>query len=175
MKFQKLTLCALLAAFICVLAPFSLPLGAIPVSLATFSVYIVASTVNIGIALPALLVYILLGAFGLPVFAGFAGGFQQLAGVTGGYIIGYIPCLIIISLLTSKYKTKKIIYPVSMAAGTCLCYILGTVWYIFQTNCSISTALTVCVLPFIIGDIIKIVCASITGFNLRIKLNKLKG
>ncbi len=175
MKFQKLTLCALLAAFICVLAPFSLPFGAVPISLATFSVYIVSSTVNIGIALPALLVYIFLGAFGLPVFAGFTGGFQQLAGITGGYIIGYIPCLITVSLLTSKYKSKKFIYPVSMAAGTCLCYISGIIWYTFQTDCSISTALTVCVLPFVAGDIIKIVCASIIGFKLRIKLNKLKG
>lgn len=175
MKFQKLTLCALLAAFMCVIAPFSLPFGAVPISLATFSVYIVASTVNISIALPALLVYIFLGAFGLPVFAGFTGGFQQLAGVTGGYIIGYIPCLMIISLLTSKYKSKKLIYPASMAAGTCFCYIFGIIWYVFQTDCSIGTALTVCVLPFIAGDIIKIACASIIGFNLRIRLNKLKG
>ena len=175
MKFQKLTLCALLAAFICVLAPFSLPFGAVPISLATFSVYIAASTANIGIALPALLIYIFLGAFGLPVFSGFAGGFQQLAGITGGYIIGYIPCLMIISLLTSKFKTKKFIYPVSMAAGTCLCYTLGALWYAFQTKCGFGTALTDCVLPFIIGDIIKIICASIIGFNLRIRLNKLKG
>lgn len=175
MKFQKLTLCALLSAFICVIAPFSIPLGAIPISLATFAVYIVASTVNIGIALPALLIYILLGAFGLPVFSGFTGGFQQLAGITGGYIIGYIPCLITISLLTTKYKSKKFIYPVALTAGTCLCYVSGVAWYIFHTRCSLSAALTVCVLPFIIGDIIKIVSASIVGFSLRTKISKLKG
>lgn len=78
MKFQKLTLCALLAAFICVLAPFSLPFGAVPISLATFSVYIAASTANIGIALPALLIYIFLGAFGLPVFRASRAVFSSL-------------------------------------------------------------------------------------------------
>ena len=175
MKFQKLTLCALLSAFMCVLAPFSLPFGAIPISLATFAVYIVASTVNIGIALPALLIYIFLGAFGLPVFSGFMGGFQQLAGVTGGYIIGYIPCLITVSLLTTKFKTKKYIYPLSMVSGTLFCYAFGIIWYVFQTKCNIGTALAACVLPFVIGDIIKIISASIIGYNLRIKLNKLKG
>lgn len=173
MNIQKLTVCALFAAFLCVMSPFSLPFGAIPISLATFCVFIVACTVRIGISLPALLIYILLGTFGLPVFAGFTGGFQQLAGITGGYIAGYIPCLIIISLLTEKHKNNKYIYPISMLIGICLCYTCGTVWYIFQTKSSIYTALSLCVLPFVFGDIIKIVAASIIGFTLRTKINNI--
>lgn len=173
MKIQKLTFCALLCAFICALAPFSLPLGAIPVSLATFAIYIVASIAKISLSLPALIGYILLGAFGIPVFSGFAGGFQQLAGVTGGYIIGYIPCLIIISLLTQKFEDKKVIYPVSMILGTLFCYIFGTVWYVIQSKSSIGAALILCVVPFIIGDIIKIAAASIIGYNLRVRLNRI--
>lgn len=175
MKFQKLTLCALLAAFICVIAPFSLPFGAVPLSLATFAVYIVASTVDIKIAIPSLLIYIFLGSFGLPVFSGFTGGFQQLAGITGGYIIGYIPCVITVSLLTTKFKTKKFIYPTSMVFGTLFCYAFGILWYVFQTKCNIQTAFAVCVLPFIAGDVLKIVSASIVGYNLRIKLSRMKG
>ncbi len=170
MKIQKLTLCALLCAFICVLAPFSLPLGAIPVSLATFAIYTVACVAELKIALPALIGYILLGAFGLPVFSGFTGGFQQLAGVTGGYIIGYIPCLIIISLLTKKFEDKKSVYPLSMISGPVICYLFGTAWYVIQTRSSISSALLLCVVPFIIGDIIKIAAASVISCNLRHRL-----
>lgn len=173
MKIQKLTLCALLCAFICVLAPFSFPMGAIPVSLATFAIYIVACITEIKISLPALIGYILLGAFGIPVFSGFAGGFQQLSGVTGGYIIGYIPCLIIISLLTQKSENKKIIYPLSMVLGTVICYIFGTAWYIIQTRSSLSSAILLCVVPFTAGDIIKITAASVVGYNLRNRLSRI--
>lgn len=170
MKIQKLTFCALMCAFICVIAPFSFPMGAIPVSLATFAIYIAACITDIKISLPALLGYILLGAFGLPVFSGFAGGFQQLAGVTGGYIIGYIPCLITISLLTQKFENKKIIYPLSMVFGTVICYIFGTAWYVIQTRSTLSSAILLCVVPFIIGDIIKIAAAGVIGYNLRNRL-----
>lgn len=173
MKIQKLTLCALLCAIICVLAPLSFPAGTVPVSLATFAIYIVAATAEIRLSLPALVGYILLGAFGIPVFSGFAGGFQQLAGVTGGYIIGYIPCLIIISLLTQKYENKKMIYPISMILGTLICYFLGTTWYVIQTGSEVSAALLLCVVPFITGDIIKITAASIIGFKLRVRLSRI--
>lgn len=173
MKIQKLTFCALLCAFICVLAPFSFPMGAIPVSLATFAIYIAASITDMKISLPALLGYILLGAFGLPVFSGFAGGFQQLAGVTGGYIIGYIPCLISISFLTKKFENKKIVYPLSMVFGTLICYIFGTAWYVIQTGCVLSSAILLCVVPFIAGDIIKIAAAGVIGYNLRIRLSRI--
>lgn len=170
MKIQKLTFCALLCAFICVLAPFSFPLGAIPVSLATIAIYTAACIAELKITLPALISYILLGAFGMPVFSGFTGGFQQLAGVTGGYIIGYIPCLVIISLLIKKFEDKKAVYPLSMISGTVICYLFGTAWYVIQTRSSISSALLLCVVPFIIGDIIKIAAASVIGFNLRHRL-----
>lgn len=173
MKIQKLTFCALLCAFICVLSPFSFPMGAIPVSLATFAIYITASITDIKKSLPALLGYILLGAFGLPVFSGFAGGFQQLAGVTGGYIIGYIPCLIIISFLTKKFESKKIVYPLSMVFGTLICYIFGTAWYVIQTGCTLSSAILLCIVPFIAGDIIKIAAAGVIGYNLRVRLSRI--
>lgn len=173
MKIQKLTLCALICAFICVIAPLSIPMGTVPLTLATFAVYIAASITDISISLPALAGYILLGAFGIPVFSGFAGGLQQLAGVTGGYIIGYIPCLITISLLTRKFPDRKTIYPISMTLGTLVCYIFGTAWYVIQTKSSISSALLLCVVPFIIGDIIKIFAAGIIGYNLRNRLSRI--
>ncbi len=167
MKAQKIASTGILAAMICVLSPFSIPAGTIPVSLATFAIYITACTVKTKISVSAVIIYILLGAMGLPVFSSFQGGFHILTGVTGGYIIGYIPCTIIIGLLVNRFEDKKFIYAVSLVLGTVACYAIGTLWYMIQTNSNFVSAISVCILPFIIGDIIKISAASALGFVLR--------
>lgn len=172
MKPQKIAIIGILAAILCVLSPLSLPAGAIPISLATFAIYIVACTVDFKISLSSVTIYILLGAVGLPVFSFFNGGFQAVAGITGGYIIGYIPCTLIIGLLINKFENKKIIYPLSMILGTVFCYLTGTIWYVIQTKTDFITALSVCVLPFLIGDAIKISAASVIGITLRKRLSR---
>ena len=156
---RKTVLTALFAALICVVAPFSLQIGPIPISLATLAVYFTASAAELSVSLPATLVYILLGGVGVPVFSGFQGGFQKLAGVTGGYIIGYIPCVLTIGLLL-KLSRKKIMLPLSMAAGTAVLYAFGTAWFLVLTGRGIAYALGVCVLPFLAGDAAKIAAAS---------------
>lgn len=171
MKPQKIALTGILAAMICLVSPFSFQFGAIPVSLATFAVYIAACTVDAKISVCSVMIYILLGAAGLPVFSNFSGGFHMLSGVTGGYIIGYIPCSLIIALLTKKFSSKKYMYPVSMILGTAVCYITGTLWYIMQTESNITSALIVCVVPFLIGDAIKISAASVIGITLKKRLS----
>lgn len=172
MKTSKLAIISILAAIICVLAPFSLPAGAIPLSLATFAIYLVSSVVDKKYALCAIFVYILIGAMGLPVFSSFSGGFQKLAGVTGGYIIGYLPCSLIIGLITEKLENKKWAYPLSMVLGTTVCYAFGTAWYAFQAGVTFISALSICVLPFIPGDLIKIAAASCVGITLRKRLKR---
>lgn len=172
MSAKKTAIIGILAAVICVLAPFSLPAGAIPVSLTTLAIYIVSCTVSAKYALPAVMIYILLGAAGLPVFSSFTGGFQQIAGLTGGYIIGYIPCSLIVSVFTDKYESKKFIYPLSMILGTLVCYAFGAARYMQLTDCGLLTALTICVFPFLIGDAIKIAAASCVGITLRKRLKK---
>lgn len=170
MKAQKIALTGILAAIICLLAPLSIPAGAIPISLATFAVYITACTVNVKTSASAVIIYILLGAAGLPVFSAFRGGFHMLAGITGGYLAGYIPCAIIIGMLTGRFENQKWIYPVSMVLGSSVCYLIGTLWYMLQTGSGFTASLSVCVLPFIIGEIIKIPAASVIGFTLRKRL-----
>lgn len=172
MNTKKTALAAILAAILCVIAPISIPLSAIPVSLATFAVYIISCTVNKKYATVAVIIYILLGAAGLPVFSAFSGGFHRIAGVTGGYIIGYIPCAFITALLIEKMENKKIIYPLSMIAGTVVCYAAGTIWYMYQTKTSFVSAITTCILPFLIGDALKIAAASCIGLTLRKRLKK---
>ncbi len=173
MKSIRIALCAVTAALLCAIAPISLPLGAIPISLATMILYVIASCVEPKISFTATALYLLLGCAGLPVFSGFTGGFQRIAGVTGGFLVGYLPCVIIIGILIKYFGNKKIIYPLSMAAGTALCYICGTAWYIFLTKSSVTAAVTVCVLPFLIGDAVKIAAASVIAITVRPSLKKL--
>lgn len=170
---RYLTLRAILAAIICVIAPFALPAGAIPITLASFIIFVVSACTDLKFSIPAIFIYILLGAIGLPVFSGFSGGLQTVTGVTGGYIIGYIPCALLVGLLCSRYGGKKFIFPLSMFTGTLLCYFCGAAWYILQTKCSFGTAMAVCVLPFILGDIIKIAAASVICIALKPRLAKI--
>lgn len=165
-KTGSTVLTALFAALLCVAAPFSLQIGPVPISLATLAVYFTAMSAKLSIALPATAVYILLGAVGVPVFSGFEGGFQKLVGVTGGYIIGYIPCVLVIGLLL-KFCDKKIMLPISCIVGTAVLYAFGTAWFLVLTGKGVLYALGVCVVPFLLGDAVKIAAAC--GLTLVIK------
>ena len=171
MKAQKIAVTGILAAIICLLAPFSFPVGAVPISLATFAIYITACTVNYKLSAGAVIIYILLGAAGLPVFSAFRGGIQVISGLTGGFILGYIPCALVIGILTDKFSGKKYVYPLSMVLGTLLCSLTGTLWYMAQTGVSFFAAAGICILPFIPTDIIKIAAASAIGITLRKRLS----
>lgn len=174
MKAQKIALTGVMAAIICLLSPLSVPSGVIPLTLATFAVFIVSCIADPKSAAGAVIIYILLGAAGLPVFSSFRGGFQVVAGLTGGYIIGYIPCALTVSLLVNKFPKKKFIYPLSMVLGTAICSLTGALWYALQSGVDFAAAFKAGVLPFIIGDTIKITAASVLGFTLRKRLNKIR-
>lgn len=173
---RNLTLRAIIAAIICVIAPLYLPPlfgGVIPLTLALFIILVISAATDLKFSIPAIFIYILLGTVGLPVFSGFTGGLQAVTGITGGYIIGYIPCALITGLLCGRYGNKKFVYPVSMAAGTLACYACGTVWFMFQQKCTFTAALAACVVPFILGDIIKIAAASLISIPLHHRLTKI--
>lgn len=167
MKLRKMIFCALFAAILCVLAPITLPIGPIPLSLATFIIYLAAALLGWRLGAVAVLVYILIGAIGLPVFSGFSGGFQKIAGVTGGYIVGYIPCALLTGFFVQKFKGRVWSYPVGMVIGTILLYTLGTAWFCFQTGTGLLSALLICVVPFILGDAIKIAAVTAIAPGLR--------
>lgn len=167
MKIKDITAIALMSAIICILSPFSLPIGPIPLSISTIAVYLSAGLLGKNKGTMAVLIYILLGAVGLPVFSGFTGGIQKLFGVTGGYIIGYIPCAFISGYFITRVDEKKWLYPIGMILGTLACYALGTLWFMVQANVNLLPALSTCVIPFIPGDIIKIIAATAIIYPLR--------
>ena len=166
MKTKDMVTVGVFAAMICVFAPFSVPVGPIPVSLASFAVYI-AATLGTKKGTAAVMIYILLGACGLPVFSGFSGGIAKLVGVTGGYIIGYIFCAIISGIIVERFGRKKVVYPVAFIVGTIILYALGTAWFMIQSGNGLYESLMACVIPFLIGDAVKIAAASVVVYRLR--------
>lgn len=172
-KTSDLIKVALGAAIMCVLAPVSFPVGAVPVSLATLGVYLVAAVLGKFKASVSVLVYVGLGMLGLPVFSGFTGGIARILWSGGGFIIGYVPCAFITGLIIDLMEEKRLAYPLGMLAGTVLCYACGVLWYMFLMNATFTSALTVCVVPFLIFDTLKITAASFIGYSIRNTVKKL--
>lgn len=164
---------ALGAALLVVLAPISFPVGVVPVSLATLAVYTVASALGKYKASVGVLIYLVLGAIGMPVFSGFNAGAGQIVSPTGGFIAGYIICAFIVGTIVDLAPNRIWIYPVSMVAGTIPCYALGTLWYMHLTGLGFDSALGVCVVPFLIFDVMKIAVATFVGYNVRKTLERL--
>ena len=165
---------ALFTAVLCAIAPFSIAVGPIPLSLATLVIYIAAGTLGWKYGTLAVMLYILLGAAGLPVFTGFQGGFHKIAGVTGGYIIGYIPCALATGFFAEASGNKLRLYASGMVIGTVILYTGGTAWFMFQTGNTPGASLALCVVPFLPGDAIKIAISCIATPQLRNAIGKSK-
>lgn len=151
MKTKNIVFCGITAALMCVLCPVSVPVAAVPITLATLVIYLTASLFDWYVSLISVSVYIIIGCMGLPVFSGFTGGIAQLAGPTGGFIIGYIPLALMVSML-KKNRAHRIL---GLTVGTVLLYISGIIYFVVSTNSGFYEALTVCILPFLPGDILK--------------------
>lgn len=154
----RLTETALLAALLCVCAPFSLPIGPIPITLATFAVYLVGALLPPVYAAQAVGLYLLLGLCGVPVFSGFRSGAGVLLGPTGGYLLAYLPAALLAAWLLRRPKLWK--YPVVLTAATAVIYVIGTAWYMFTTGTDLLPACAACVVPFLPGDALKIAAAT---------------
>ena len=140
----------------------------VPFTLQTFGVFVAAEILGGKRATLAVLVYLLLGAVGLPVFAGFTGGMGILLGSTGGYLVGFIFTAVLIWIIEAQFGKSPVVRVVSMVLGLMICYAFGTVWFMTvyaRANGAISlmTALGWCVIPFIIPDLVKIALAFIVG------------
>lgn len=168
---QKMAIIALMTAVLCILAPISIPvfISPVPISLGVLAIYLTAYVLSPVDATISVIIFILLGTFGLPVFSGYSGGLSKLVGPTGGYIIGFLFTVYISSLFI--HMKKGIIFDViGMITGLALCYILGTIWFSYQQGKGFIASLLLCVVPFLIGDAIKIIVAVILGTQLNKRL-----
>ena len=162
-KVLDLVYIAIGAALIAICSWISIP-TAVPFTLQTFAVFFVLLLLGGERGTIATLVYILLGAIGVPVFAGFSGGIGVLFGSTGGYIIGFLFVGLIYMLFTKFFKKNLVIKIVALVLGLTVCYAFGTVWFMhvyMQSNGEIGllAVLGWCVFPFIIPDLLKMALA----------------
>ncbi|MDO5784368.1 MAG: biotin transporter BioY [Eubacteriales bacterium] len=167
---QEMTLIAVMAAVTCILGPLSVPIGVVPISLTNFAVYLAIYVLGCKRGTVSYIVYLLIGLVGVPVFSGFSGGVGKLFGPTGGYLIGFIFMALICGWCIDTFQCKLVPSFIGMVLGTIVCYAFGTAWLAFQASMSFSAALAAGVLPFIPGDLAKIVIAAVIGPQIRRRL-----
>ena len=177
MKNKKLTtyqmaVTALMAAVLCVLGPLSVPIGAIPISLSNFVICLAAWLLGARFGTLSVAIYLAIGLVGVPVFSGYGAGIAKLAGPTGGYLVGYLLMAFIGGLFIEKSKGQPVVSAVGLILGDAACYVLGTAWFVFQMKCELGYALAVCVYPFIVWDLAKIVVTCLLGTLLRKRLEQ---
>ncbi len=163
-KTKKMAFIALMTAVISVLAPVSMPLaGEVPISLATFAIMLAGVLLGSKNGAAAASLYLILGAIGVPVFAGYTSGAGILFGVTGGYLFGYIPLAFFSGFFCERAKESSRIPAAvgGMLLGTFVLYFLGTVWFINVTQMDLNGAMLACVIPFLPGDLIKIAAVTV--------------
>ena len=168
---KDLVLTALFAALTAVLAQIQLPIGPVPFNLAVFGAFLAGMLLEPAWAAASMGVYMLLGAVGIPVFAGFMGGPAVLLGKTGGYVIGYI-FIALATALAVKRSGKLPVIGAAMLAGLLVCYGFGTALFMAVTGADLVSALGWCVLPFIVPDVCKGVLACVLGRLLAGRLAK---
>jgi len=165
---KALVITGMFTAIICVMSQLSIPIQPIPFTLAVFAIFLTGAILPPKYAFMSVLAYILLGAFGLPVFAGFKGGIHILTGMTGGYIMAY-PLMAFVTALFYKFirKAKVLALTIGMLVSLLLCYLIGTLWFTFAAGTDFYYALTVCVFPFVLFDLLKIGLAISTSIIIR--------
>ena len=158
---------ALFTALIAVLAQISIPLpGGVPLTLQTLAVPLAGIVLGPRRGTISTLLYVLLGAIGIPVFANFTGGLGIVLGVTGGFIISF-PIMALFAGFASTKGVKSPALWMWLILGALVNYAVGTVWCMFAAGLDLAGALAACVIPFIPTAILKIILAGFLGTMLR--------
>lgn len=169
MTLRESMLSAMFVAIICVLTYISIPLpfSPVPITGQTLGIMLVGMILSTNASFVTLLVYILIGAIGLPVFSGASGGLGVLFGPTGGYIFGFLIGAVIISYIAGKSTDIKKLIIAGFVGGILVVDLIGMTWLGFSTGMGLKKAFFVGVLPFLIGDGIKLVLSALIASKLK--------
>lgn len=163
-KTKNLAVMGLMTALICVLSPIMIPMpGGVGFTLGLFVILLVTYLMGVPKSLICYSVYLLIGAIGLPVFAGFTGGLSRITGPTGGYLIGYIAVIIFAGIFNHLGKNKIWMFIIGSVIGIIVCYIIGSFWFMYVTATDLKQAVWLCIIPFIPFDAVKIIAVCIIG------------
>ena len=172
-KVQRLAIIAISTAFLAVASQLTIPLPLVPLTLQTLAVGIIATLLKPLDSILEICLYLILGAIGLPVFAGGAAGFGVILGPTGGFLIGFLLQSQQISLLgqtafmVKSTRGKLILYSAANIIGAAWCLALGTIWLSLVARLSLQVAFKSGFLPFILPGLVKAILAAVIGFALR--------
>lgn len=163
----------LMAALTCIFGPLSLaiPVSPVPISLTNLVIYLSVYLLGWKLGCISYLVYLLLGLAGLPVFSGFTGGAGKLLGPTGGYLIGFIFMAAVCGFFFERFGNRATDFA-GMLLGTAVAYLFGTVWLACQAGMTFGEGLAAGVIPFIPGDLVKIILILLLGPEVRKRLAK---
>ncbi len=162
---------ALCTVLIAVCSWISIP-AVVPFTLQTFAVFLTLELIGGKRGLVSIIIYILLAAVGAPVLAQFKGGIGAVLGMTGGYLLGFIFIALVYRLGVTLFSDRLPVRIVSMIIGLAVCYAFGTAWFMFvyarqAGDITVMKALSMCVIPFIIPDLIKLALAEVLALRLR--------
>ena len=168
---QEVCLVALCTAVMVIMAQISIPMPmGVPMTMQTFAVTLAAVVLGAKKGALSAFVYILLGAVGLPVLAGFTGGIQYFAGPTGGFLISFPLRAFVIGLGVDRFREVKGGFILCLIGGTIVNYVIGVLMFCLLMDSSVMTAVSACVLPFVPTAVIKAVLASVIGLKIRGRL-----
>lgn len=166
MSLRRKMLVSLFAALICVSSIIILPIGPVPVTLQVFFIVLTGAVLGPKMGALSVVIWILLGTFGLPVFAGGKAGPMVILGPTGGYLPGFAICAWIVGVLTQKQTSSRVRIGVAMVIGMTVAYAIGLIGFMasfaffLQKPMTVQQALAIAVYPFVLFDLAKIVLAA---------------
>ena len=173
MTVRQLCYISLFATLISVSGYISIPLpfSAVPVTAQTLAVMLAGSLLPVGHAFASVLIFLLMGAAGLPVFSGGAAGLGIILGRTGGYLMGFLAGAVFISALKGKKPGFIRLLIINSIGGIIVVYIFGVLWLDFVTGIGVYRAIALGAAPFIPGDIVKVITATFVSLKLRKHIN----
>jgi biotin transport system substrate-specific component len=166
-QLRMMVYASLFAALTAIGSFLAIPIGPVPIVLQNMFVYLAGLLLGGRWGLASVGVYLLAGACGLPVFAGGLGGIGRFIGPTGGYLIGYLPAVFIIGKMSQKDNPRVVYDVLAMICGTLVLYACGVSWLKIVTGVSPAKALALGMVPFLIGDALKIAAAAAIAKALR--------
>lgn len=171
MSIKRISLIAMMTCLMVICSWLTIP-AVVPFTMQTFAAFCSLILLGGKSGLVSLVLYVFMGIAGMPVFSGFQGGIGHIVGPTGGYIIGLIAAAIFYWVLEPLFAKNEKIQFAALIGGLLICYLLGTLWFqlsygIRGVSYSFYTVISICVLPYIVPDITKLVLAWIISKKVR--------
>ncbi len=167
MQLKSLTHISIMSVIISICAWLTIP-AAVPFTMQTFGVFFALLFLGGKKGTVSIIIYLLLGALGLPVFSGFSGGLGHIFGATGGYMLGFLLTGLLYMLFEKLFGKSLKFAVLSLVSGLFVCYAFGTVWFsIYKDNMGLLPAFWLCVAPFIIPDLLKLALAVIVAEKIK--------